>query len=419
MSDRVPPHSSESRATPGRRVVALRIGLPLVALAYAFAGFREIAPGEVGLVYRFGRLVVDAEQNPLRSPGLVAAWPPPIDRVVRVSVKRECVLEIDSFWAPSDRTMPKAGSAQGDESAAEGKATEEVAADASAGDDAGNEPVDPIADGAADGTAGARSSASPPTSFLSSDSPGGAERHEVLTGDGCLLGVRLTAKYLVASPRDYVRCGDVADSLCRVAVVQELRRAVNGLTLDEALQTRVDGARVEALLGSTSADETGAAGRNLSDIVRTRAQRTLDELACGLTLTSVQIAAPQPPREVRAAFAALQRARVEQETTRDRMLAAAHETVQDASSLAAQSVAEARGRAELRQAEVASLLNLYAADRASLAVVGPAATRTRLRRETWESIGASGPRTYFVPVSNARGSYRLVLPHPDAQGDVR
>lgn len=66
------------------------IGVVAVIAMYAVSGFRVIPPEEVAVVYRLGRITVDAAGGPrIHPPGLLMALPSPIDEVVRVPVLRE------------------------------------------------------------------------------------------------------------------------------------------------------------------------------------------------------------------------------------------------------------------------------------------------------------------------------------------
>lgn len=60
----------------------------LAALVYLASGVTVVKQDEVALVLRFGRLVGDTPALALRQPGLLLAWPRPIDEVVRVNVQK-------------------------------------------------------------------------------------------------------------------------------------------------------------------------------------------------------------------------------------------------------------------------------------------------------------------------------------------
>ncbi len=60
----------------------------LLATLYLFSGITIVRQDEVAMVLRFGRLVGDSPALALRQPGLLLAWPRPIDEVVRVNVQK-------------------------------------------------------------------------------------------------------------------------------------------------------------------------------------------------------------------------------------------------------------------------------------------------------------------------------------------
>ncbi|MEO0650317.1 MAG: SPFH domain-containing protein [Planctomycetota bacterium] len=66
----------------------------LLAAVWLGSGVSSVAQNEVALVLRFGRLVGEGEAQQIRRPGLLLAWPAPIDRVVRVPVERVLELEL-------------------------------------------------------------------------------------------------------------------------------------------------------------------------------------------------------------------------------------------------------------------------------------------------------------------------------------
>ncbi|MEM6366586.1 MAG: SPFH domain-containing protein, partial [Planctomycetota bacterium] len=61
------------------------------------SGITTIGPGEVGLVLRCGRLTGTNPSDQIRSPGLLIAWPYPIDEVIRVPVKQEREVSINAL----------------------------------------------------------------------------------------------------------------------------------------------------------------------------------------------------------------------------------------------------------------------------------------------------------------------------------
>jgi membrane protease subunit HflK len=59
----------------------------LMALLYAFSGITVVKPDEVAVILRWGRLVGDTPALQEHGPGLMFAFPRPVDQVIRVHVK--------------------------------------------------------------------------------------------------------------------------------------------------------------------------------------------------------------------------------------------------------------------------------------------------------------------------------------------
>lgn len=84
------------------------VPLLLLALAYLGSGTSAIKEGEVALVLRFGALVGETPEEQVHRPGLLLAWPRPIDEVLRVDVERMHELEITGLdrHFNDDGTLP-------------------------------------------------------------------------------------------------------------------------------------------------------------------------------------------------------------------------------------------------------------------------------------------------------------------------
>jgi membrane protease subunit HflK len=74
-----------------------------MALLYAVSGVTVIRPDEVGVVKRWGRLLSGSAATREHGPGLLFAFPPPIDEVVRV--KTRYVRELSIQLAPPENAM--------------------------------------------------------------------------------------------------------------------------------------------------------------------------------------------------------------------------------------------------------------------------------------------------------------------------
>ena len=74
-----------------------------MALLYAVSGTTLVRPEEVAVILRWGRLVGNTPALQINGPGLLFAFPRPIDRVVRVPVKRVWELPVttlaDGGWS--------------------------------------------------------------------------------------------------------------------------------------------------------------------------------------------------------------------------------------------------------------------------------------------------------------------------------
>lgn len=330
----------------------LAIGL-LIALGVS--GLRIVPPGEVALVYRLGRLVGD-DATAVRQSGLLWTWPEPIDQVVLLASKRESQLDVVAFWPPHAEV-------------------EEL-----------------------------------PESMDDAASVEASNRGEYsLTGDRGLVGLHITARYVIASPADFQRCAAAPRALVERMVARELQKAMLRSSLDDVLQQRVAWPRGINERPQT-AEEQETRSRdvgNLADVVREEAQRSLEQMSSGVRLTSLEIRAARPPREVRAAFDLLQTARIEQETTQARMTVLADEVLYDSESLARQSLAEAKGNAELRKAEVARQIAMFDAELEGVRKLGRAAAMARLRDQTLRDIIRQCERAYFVAEPPPGGQLRL------------
>ena len=68
-----------------------------MAVLYALSGITIVKPDEVAVVLRWGRLVGDTPALQQHGPGLLFAFPRPMDEVVRVQVKH--VWEVPVSYA--------------------------------------------------------------------------------------------------------------------------------------------------------------------------------------------------------------------------------------------------------------------------------------------------------------------------------
>lgn len=83
------------------------VAVVLFAVVYLGSGITVVGPGEAAVVLRFGELHrVDGEAI-VHPSGLLLAWPQPIDRVIRLPLKQEQLVEIDHFWPTVEAESPE------------------------------------------------------------------------------------------------------------------------------------------------------------------------------------------------------------------------------------------------------------------------------------------------------------------------
>lgn len=97
-----PPPSDHRKKHSGRISEGIKAGMRVVGLLAALllilfwcSGITMVQPNEVALVLRLGKLVGETPADQVRPPGILLAWPYPIDQVIRVPVKQEREVTID------------------------------------------------------------------------------------------------------------------------------------------------------------------------------------------------------------------------------------------------------------------------------------------------------------------------------------
>src|ERR1700719_3278983 len=73
-----------------------------MGILYALSGITIVKPDEVAVVLRWGRLVGDTPALQEHGPGLLFAFPRPVDQVVRVQVKRVREVPVIELMASVD-----------------------------------------------------------------------------------------------------------------------------------------------------------------------------------------------------------------------------------------------------------------------------------------------------------------------------
>jgi modulator of FtsH protease HflK len=152
----------------------------LMAVLYAFSGVTIVKPDEVAVVLRWGRLVGETPALQQHGPGLLFAFPKPIDEVVRVQVKH--------VWEVSVTTLAPASF--------------DFDAQYTMG---GLETLDPIKQGYA------------------------------LTGDQNIVQANMVARYRISDPAEWAFYGAKAEDVLRVEVTAAMVRSLGEMGVDRVL----------------------------------------------------------------------------------------------------------------------------------------------------------------------------------------
>lgn len=238
-----------------RHLTPIAQGLCVLLLGlYAFSGVRFVGPQESALVLRLGKL-----QPKVHGPGLLLAWPRPLDEVVLVPTGAEHILALDSWLSRGPRleqgrhTRPPTA-----EEKAAGKyliGNQEMPVEVVPVGDS----LDPVADG------------------------------YTLTGDWNVVQGRFSLRYRVADPVARFRFGEDIAPLLRRLSYRALTAALSAVPISRAL---TDG-RAE-----------------LAEKVRGEIDREVRELNLGLAVTAFEVREIAPPRQVAAAFEEVTSARL-------------------------------------------------------------------------------------------------------------
>lgn len=89
----------------GRALKWLMLGLLVLFLC---SGITKVQPGEVAFILRLGKLHGTTRADQVKSPGLLFAFPYPIDQVYRVPIKQEREVLVETAWPSNGSTGAEA-----------------------------------------------------------------------------------------------------------------------------------------------------------------------------------------------------------------------------------------------------------------------------------------------------------------------
>ena len=150
-----------------------------MAVLYALSGITIVKSDEVAVVLRWGRLVGDAPLLQQHGPGLLFAFPKPIDEVVRVQVKHVWEVPIHTLAPAADSSTNYTST--------------------------GEQTLDPLQQG------------------------------YTLTGDQNIIQTDMVARYRVSEPAEWAFYGPKAEDILRVEITAAMVRSLGEMGVDRVL----------------------------------------------------------------------------------------------------------------------------------------------------------------------------------------
>jgi len=223
-----------------------------MAVLYALSGITIVRSDEVAVILRWGQLVGETPALQQHGPGLLFAFPRPVDEILRVQVKRISEVPVTTLAAATS-TMES------------GPVPQAPGEDDDEGPSGIRETLDPLTRGYA------------------------------LTGDENIVHVEMVARYRVRDPAEWAFYGPKAEDVLRAEVTAAMVRSLGEMGVDRVLS---DGRK----------DLIATAAR--------RAQAGLDTAHSGLELSSLELTRLSPPVALAADFDAVQSAFITAETSK-------------------------------------------------------------------------------------------------------
>jgi modulator of FtsH protease HflK len=220
----------------------------VLLVIYLFSGIRSVGPSQSALVLRLGKL-----QPRVHGPGLLFAWPKPLDEVVLLETGAEHTLVLDA-WTPQGPRVEK------DKDVKQFTDAETMAY--ITGEGRGNAPL-PVE------TKIAGNSLDPVTDGYS------------MTGDWNIVQGRFTLRYRISDPVAWFRAGSQVESMLSKLGYQAAADALSATEIDRALT-----------------DER----EKLAVTIRDRIQSRAKSLGFGVIVTAFELREIAPPKQVVAAF---------------------------------------------------------------------------------------------------------------------
>ncbi len=226
-------------------------------ILFLITGIQNVQSGNVGLLLRFGRLVGNTPGTQVHSPGLVLAWPAPIDELKEVPDQvKEVEAEIQEVWRPLSET---------------------VAVDK----------IDPTIEG------------------------------YCITGDQNIVQIKAIVKFRIDDPIRYKLMTNNPDGMLADLVLSSLSQTVAQWKIDDVLNLQreptTDTLKAEREPGDAASNQPEV----LAEVVQQVTQEKLDQLNVGIKIAKVEFTEKHPPRHVISAFRKVQGAKIAIETMKN------------------------------------------------------------------------------------------------------
>ena len=240
----------------------LKIIIIILLVVFACSGIFQVQQDEEAILLHFGEI-----KGPVLKPGIEFAFPEPIDEIIRIPVKRELSVPIDSFWyyeSERDKLNP-----------IKRKVTK---------------PLDPLIDGYC---------------LTRNDSLEG-----MIGTDYNIVHSAWTITYKIDSPKDFFENVYIRD---RRPGEDMLEAATD--TLNPLIRSLASNAIVRTMV-KYSIDEAVKSETKIASGVKRILQDKLDRVQCGIKIGDVRASRIVWPRQVDEAFQASSKARQESERIR-------------------------------------------------------------------------------------------------------
>lgn len=244
----------------------LKVIMIVLLVVFACSGIFQVQQDEEALLLFFGRIQGPAE-DPVLKPGIKFAFPEPIHEVIRIPVKREQSLTINSFWyfeTEEEKLRPVKAPVTG--------------------------PLDPLKDGYC---------------LTRNDSVEGMEG-----ADYNIVHSQWTVTYKIDSPKHFFENVYMRDRKPGEDMLEAASQ-----TLEPMLESMASEAIVRTLV-HYSIDEAIKSQTGIADSVKVILQGKLDRIQSGIGIKDVRANRIVWPRQVEEAFQASNKARQESEQAR-------------------------------------------------------------------------------------------------------